>query len=397
MYDDFQRYTLNHLSEYDHVIDRPSMGRWIFQHVLEIGYTNELFANYDEYTGYKYGGGRGKPVWAERIGKKYQWIALARLAARLTDHVAPQLRAEWNPKPIRTPLSFPGGRHIDPSVPLRSATPEKARAWWLPEQYNFEAVAPLGDEAWIEQHNDMPGDASLVSERADPTGKPWIPLKGFLEWSSKDAEADEGTFSRRIWLHMHSYLIPAPAFKACWRWLKRQQFMGGWMRIGAEYYEGFIGEYPWGTIFNMYEDTDDPYHGAKRPPCEMLPTCTSLSIQHEYDATPGESISFALPSRRFFEATPLRWNGEGGYISADGSLCFFDPSIVEPGPSVLLVDPSYLRAFLAANELVLVWIVFGEKQVASRGGARTPRLVYSRVHALGAAGLRSAQPVVSTD
>ena len=81
LHDDFNHYLLSRLLEYHHAMGRPEMGRWIFNEVLEMGYGREMLGDYDGYMIYKYGSGRGRPSWAERIGKKYQWIALARLAA----------------------------------------------------------------------------------------------------------------------------------------------------------------------------------------------------------------------------------------------------------------------------------------------------------------------------
>ena len=42
-----------------------------------------------------YGGLRGKPVWAERIGKKYMWTAMYQLAPRLHDNVDIGLMTCW--------------------------------------------------------------------------------------------------------------------------------------------------------------------------------------------------------------------------------------------------------------------------------------------------------------
>ena len=41
----------------------------------DLGYGGDVLASYDGYMLYTHGGGRGRPGWAERIGKKYQWIA----------------------------------------------------------------------------------------------------------------------------------------------------------------------------------------------------------------------------------------------------------------------------------------------------------------------------------
>ena len=383
---DFKRYTLNRLTGYDDTLDANRMGRWIFQHVLDLGYLNPKFANYDGYMVNKYGGGRGKPKWAERIGKKYQWIALARLAARVTDHV--EKRSRWDPEPLRTPLSYEDGRDIDPSWLLRGSLAEKTTSWWLPEEYDFENVSAMNNREWTARYLDMPNTSAMLSERLDEAGKRWIVLEGYPGWSSK---------SRRIWLHLHSYLIPTAERDSCWEWLQKQNFMGRWMPEGTSFHEGFVGEYPWGISFNLYEDSYLLHDGLrqKKPPCQMIPTSNSLSVSYEYNAYEEESISIHLPARCFFDDHSLRWNRASGYLSADGQLRFFDPSVVEPGPSALLVDSDFLQDFLSKHNLSIVWTVLGEKLII--GAFDSPRLVYSRAHMLGPDGLLSSKPVISND
>src|SRR5262249_2183171 len=96
--DDFFTYTLSSLKPYEDVVSREGMGRWILNHVgRDLGYGGEVLASYDGYMMHTHGAGRGRPGWAERIGKKYQRIALSRLAARLADNAKPK-KERWEPK-----------------------------------------------------------------------------------------------------------------------------------------------------------------------------------------------------------------------------------------------------------------------------------------------------------
>ena len=91
LHDDFFHYLLGRLEPYQHAVSREEMGRWVLHHVIaEMGYGGKALAGYDGYMLHKHGGLRSRPGWAERIGKKYQWIALSRLAARLADNVDPE-------------------------------------------------------------------------------------------------------------------------------------------------------------------------------------------------------------------------------------------------------------------------------------------------------------------
>jgi nucleoside phosphorylase len=68
--DDFHIYTLRRLDAYEHGLSRDEMSRWILKHVIsDIGYGGEGLASYDAHMLYVHGGGRGRPGWAERIGR----------------------------------------------------------------------------------------------------------------------------------------------------------------------------------------------------------------------------------------------------------------------------------------------------------------------------------------
>jgi len=59
------------------------------------------------------------------------------------------------------------------------------------------------------------------------------------------------------------------------------------------------------------------------------------------------------------------------YCNAGGSILFKDPSADTPGHSAAVVDRAALSAFLARDQLELVWIVLGEK--SAHGGRRHRR------------------------
>jgi hypothetical protein len=86
---DFARYVIEPrvLSSFDLTtasLDIGGICRWLLKSAIEMGYpgANNLCAGYDYRMLRNYGGGRGKPGWAEHIGKKYYWILLHRLVGK---------------------------------------------------------------------------------------------------------------------------------------------------------------------------------------------------------------------------------------------------------------------------------------------------------------------------
>jgi len=355
MDDDFFVYTLGMLNGYLETFDKRSMARWIFQHVLDMGYPGNQLANYDGYMLYEYGGGRGRPTWAERIGKKYQWIALSRLIARLGDNVTPKAD-NWDPEPLTTPLVYERGRDIDPSLIIKESYLERGQdAWWIQERYDFEKAATLAHEDWVKVHNDIPDTASILSEITDNRGQRWIILEGHPEWNSRTPDMSQFDAYRLVWLQIRSYLIPMADAKKVWKWAAKQKFFGRWMPEGAQFSDGFVGEYPFATAMNLYEERylSQGRMGDEKLPCEVYPTSNSIIVHYEEDSYQDSSINLLVPARRFFVDEPLRWNGAGGYSTADGVLRFIDPSVEEAGPLTLLIEANYLRQFLARHKLAL--------------------------------------------
>jgi hypothetical protein len=182
---------------------------------------------------------------------------------------------------------------------------------------------------------------------------------------------------------------------ALWKWLITKNFIERWRPEGVEYHDGFVGEYPWATPFNMYKDSFDSSFGEDDAPlpCRVIPT--SVSLYTSSDSYQADGVKFRLPARRFFEGDDLRWNGVSGYTSPSGLLCFLDPSVCDPGPGALLVNSDHLRQYLAANGLALVWTVVGEK--LRIGDNSDPRLTYNRAHMIKGLEFRTSKPLVVID
>ncbi|HVW37812.1 MAG TPA: hypothetical protein VHB99_10925, partial [Pirellulales bacterium] len=193
---------------------------------------------------------------------------------------------------------------------------------------------------------------------------------------------------RQIWQQIRGYFVKRKSANRVFRWMAKQHFMGRWMPEGADYHEGYIGEYPWGILFTMYPDRWHSRGDRNKAPARLLPVCNSISSGYEEDAFQPATLNINVPARVFFEGErQFHWDGLAGYRDDQARLIFCDPSIAEPGPSALLVDRSFLLDFLRSHELAIVWSVLGEKRLL--GGYRAPSsiLEFSRAHLLDHSGI----------
>lgn len=273
----------------------------------------------------------------------------------------------------------------------------KVTSWWFPDEYDFVKAQKINDEDWANRYDDIPDTTNMLSKPIDKNGKRWIILEGYPEWTEKSEDMEWSDKYRNIWLHLRSYLIPTNEINKCFQWIQKQNFFGRWMPEGIEFSQGYIGEYPWATIFNLFKDISYTLgrYEDRELPCTMYPTCNTLTSHYEYDSFQEGTINFLLPAKRFFNFDELKWNGLNAYHTKDGIIRLQDPSVMQQGPSALLADSEYLKELLAKNNLSIVWTIIGEKLIINDRPA--PRLVYSRGHIFTKDGMLSSKPVITHD
>jgi len=345
----------------------------------EIGYDINRHGNFDMYIISRYGPGRGRPFWAERIGKKYQWIVLYHLIGMVADNF--KLKDEsWRRRPIH---DFYGRqlKDIDPTVLARKTLTSKKKAWWFPAEYDFEKYRNISDSEWLSIY-DFPDSSKMLLVTEPESRKEYYVLLSFPEWSS---QKEEEYPYRLIWMQIRSYLVPKKGCMTLWKWLKTQDFMGRWMPEGFEIYGNFIGEYPWAIPYKRFFEEYPEWKEVNRYQdrnFKILPTSNTLLYEKIGNGSIDESLSIEVPAREFFLKANLIWDGIGSYL-IDNSIIFTFPSAYEPGRYSLLVERNFMEDFLAKGSLVLVWTVLSEKQIIQKFTSSHFKFPsYSRTHML---------------
>ncbi|WYD81429.1 MAG: hypothetical protein V8K32_03395 [Candidatus Electrothrix gigas] len=380
-FSDFYKYSMNCLRPWMHAFPKQDMGKWIVQRIMcDFRYEGSDCERYDGYMLGQYGGGRGKPRWAERIGKKYQWIALYQLAARLHDHIKRDENS-WEPEPISSPMILLEERKLDPTLLLTEIVGEdrNADAWWIGDSPDFQTGEQLTDQDWVNTSNDLPRLDKLLSAKKHD-GQDWLLLASYLSWNNRDEDSDQQY--RDVWLHLESYLVAKDQVDIAYECLHRRNFFGHWMPEGASWLYGFAGEYPWATPFNL---EPDEWHGGgrqdERLPVNYIPSWNELTVEWEYDASLENNFSMFLPARTFFSSSDLWWNGQGGYGVQGGKTVFRDASSTSAiGPKALLADREELLTRLDKLGYRLIWTVLGEKWILGGGhNTASPRRTFSQI------------------
>ena len=371
--------------------DLSIVQNYVLDRVVSLGWTVERFGEFDRLVS-----SRERPVSesrkAERMGKKYQWIAYHEILALISDHF--QFHGGWGESKY-SGLWETGYRDIDPSaVPLRKSPMISSAdccqpTWWSPVE--FEAWHPeLPATQWLADCSYLPAfeGGLVVSDPSDPDVV-WINCYIHQEWRephSSDLRVDDAE-TRNIWARVAAYLVPegrANDFVA-------RVLAGGYRDDPGdspvfpfnEAFEIFFGEYGWSPAYLQLCGGELPSEIRSRfPPGLQSPLAVKvadcgLMVPSDYNS-PGDWKGhelFYIPDYTIAQDCGLRWTGFGGdYVDSGSNIACFDPSAHEEGPEGLLFRSEILASYLTARGLELCWAVSGEKLSVSTSSQQHGRL-----------------------
>lgn len=362
-------------------LDREFSVCWIFERVKELGWTFERFGEFDDRYLSRFerfwGRGAHKP---ERIGKKYQWIALHELLAKVTDHRP--FRRDWGGVVKFSGMWDSGiGRDIDPTSIIEPIDNNSGSvydcSWWFPVQH-FDWRESLQSDEWLRCENDIP-DIRAALMPVNEVGTRWLSLDGYVKWQSRawedrDIQPERRSIGGLVWC----YLVRSADRNTFCEWAKTKDFMNRWMPEGrGTSISTYWREVYWAPSYKsdvsyQHEQTDwvtpDKWNVSKPEehylPCEVL--CPSANYLWErgqgYDCSGEESLSCRIPSDVLARCMGIRLGSrEGECVDRDGGVVFQDPSVWERGPRVLLVKFDALQDLLQREKLSVVWTSLFER------------------------------------
>lgn len=351
-------------------VDAHHAKLWVANRAMAYGWTDRLFPR-DQTFGER----QGDRSRVERIGKKYQRIAMMELLARLADNK--WLKPEWgNPaKAYDDPLDVEFIRDIEPSI--LPADPETKFASDIPcvPRLQCPNLSASERKAWV-------FDAELAPQRlalalgADLASDEWLTL---YRYASHDIDAPRGLRSWDIsWqqsdFHFVSMLLMPPR--------TRERFVEDAERHKDDFHDWlpgdlidgpYIGELarrstwpiePWSTLDARGSETDRRYRVIK-------PTVTYRWESH-LDESLANGFSRHVPIPWLIaalELTPDTGN-RGVYADASGTPIIVSGS--EDRHLHVLIRRDALLAMARRHEIEPVWTVIGERIAITDDSKQTP-------------------------
>lgn len=355
--------------------DGAEIQRWMFQKVLQLGWTPELFYDFDSRINER---GRSAQK-SERVGKKYQWIALHEILARLADNFA--IKDGWSSEYLTT---YKGPwdtyrRDIDPSHDLTLVDRKNPGAhWWVNKRYrNWQKTTP--DNKWI-RSNDT---SELINQficTKDPEGKEWLSLEGFYKWREPQKPGKENYSSsheREVWLLQRAFIVKNKDADSLFSWARDKNYIGGWLPEPNDFHKIYLREFPDSTAYlDSHWDGKDRWRRLndeqrKETDFEVLSTTESyMNESSTYDCSVSETVHVKFPSKEIVDGLGLSQSLEtpAEFLNASGEVVIKDPSVSQGGENCVLVRKSDMLSFLKENDYSLVWAVMGEKAILSMDG-----------------------------
>lgn len=417
MYGDFGRYVFQSALKYFDV-DEDEMYKQAMSFIInDLGYTNELDKG-NNYWGYD----RSETKKVERIGKKYQWIAMHNILARVSDQCdidtdyseTPKFEGPWEPfvRDFDPTLNFKLTKSDE--IPIFDEISELKKAT-RDEHLKVDVSNIDSVSEWLESDGIFFAEMPKALILSDSNGTQWIRLSNYICSGREQLKAER----LLTWSWLYAYFVTEEQFEQFQVAATDRVDFSSSKGIGLDpqSYSVFNREYPWspscdllnksssvesGVVLNMSEEKEveqevlnveflEQYlksldadsnqvfsdqelnqHLFKkeivRKPVlkqisEIIHASMNLVWESEYDASKDCTLSMNVPCPMLIEQLNLHQEDiDGLYYDSSKRIAAFDLKISQEESGVV-IRKSLLDDFLQKNNLKLIWFVRASKEL----------------------------------
>lgn len=361
---------------------------FVIKRVAELGWEKKLFGEFDREVN-RWTNKYRSAHKAERIGKKYQWIAWHEFLARVADNFEYKSE-EWSGrKEIYEGTWQDSIRDIDPSFLLKkTAEPgwsEPPLTWWTPVTFTdwgrkWEEQDP--DEEWVRRTDHLPEFEPLIEVINPVDGSQWLSLDLFYKWNQPVPISEDRYrgWYKQLMIFLSSYIVKKEDADEIFEWAQSQNLNTDRMPKSHELYKVFLGEFYWSPAHKYYNIPYYHHDGWTRGYDESLPKPVYVATEEYardssgFDCSIEEGCRIKLPCNLLVDGMRLNWRGIEGEFYCDNDLIAFDPSVRAAGSGTLLMRKDRLIQFLDKQGYEMLWTLWGEKMSFHGGGSSSKQL-----------------------
>ena len=268
----------------------------------------------------------------ERVGKKYQWLALHEACARAADHVAPirgyasdtlgKYDGAWS-----TDL-----RDIDPTAQTRAQHETADGFWWCPLQPKLKAGSGAEVLAWKDSDADLISGPSLLEVTRPVDSQRFYVLEALYSWRGRERGGKSARAAPETWARVAALVLGKRQRAALLRSLQGRHWLSSHELPGYDsVLHGFVGEHPWREPFAGMESWLEPGAGGLTVPVRRC-AFEYVSERLGYDYSIDGDIRCQLPAPWLMESLGLELVDGTRFIyqNRDRGALFYDPSMTSP-------------------------------------------------------------------
>lgn len=375
-YGDFGRYTFQSYFNAWKQLQPIDLKNIAIKRIFELGYDVEKHGEYDRNCTDH--GGRGIRFGKkERIGKKYQWIALYELAAQVCDNY--QMTVYDNdigePHQEYSKGSFePNIRNIDPTVLV---TPNLGSLHIDATTFVYD-IPNNSYEEWLVDFSNTPTFEQCVKIQSG--AHQYLMLTGEYDWKEpKRLGFRSYDLPRKdMWHQIRGYIVKNEYAESLIRALSGVDFMGRWMPEVQNNSAMYNKEYYWSDAHTFF---NNPYYcglewvniDSERLNC-VFPEKVLIPVKQYYSERKGElnnlnseiaSIYWHKPCEEIYTKLQLKYltGSNSAFVDSAGELICFDSSELIGNDTGFYIRNDKLLEFLESSSYTLVWTSLCEKRI----------------------------------
>lgn len=330
-----------------------------------LGWTKDLFPE-DRSRRHDYS--RDRPL-VERIGKKYQWLALDELLCSLADNKWMSERALHGSRQYAGPLDVGFHRDIDPTILLASEEAPSPEDSIPRSEITMRQTSEQELGKWPFEEDPALGMASLVS-RTDAKGRAWIVLHEHRSVSEryKDKSSREHGLRKQEWRFLLPVIVKREDEQRLIKYIRMEKEVrvDNWSTRNATD-DGYLLEAPWRSTWDQEQWSTMDFHNIGE--VEIAYPCFRYHWESHLDASLNDGAHALIPAPWLAKRLGLTPHQSNSNIYADssGRTLFVSGQSPDDG-SHAFIDQGLFDSFLEEDGLSCVWIFVTERGAWPGGG-----------------------------
>ncbi|WP_180962732.1 ATP-binding protein [Pseudomonas guariconensis] len=359
-YDEFKSSFESSSDEPDRLpyIDVPSAQRWIAKRAYDYGWTAKLFPND---RSYHHNHGRERPA-GERIGKKYQWLALDELLCSLADNYWMAEKGQHGSRQYAGPLDIGFHRDIDPTILLSEDAIRDFDEGLEHHEINLQSIAEHEIGKWPFLSDPSELMPKLIS-RSNPAGQRWAVLHEHRSVSDRYEDDTRRQHGLRIqeWRFLLPVLVRREDSQSLRYSIMKQESIrvDEWSTRKATD-DGYLLEAPWRSTWS--QERWETQHFSDSDEIEVAFPCFRYHWESHLDASMPDGAHALLPAPWLSHRLGLKplADHRNAYVDDAGVVRFLSGTSPSDG-SYAFIDQELFQSFLDEDELDCIWVFVAER------------------------------------